>query len=173
LGLQAGDCGRLLEKAPAAHDPRAGSRRMEIDMKELRRFAAIALSVLSTPALADDVIRLTGPDLGVQTHKWDGKTIETDANCFYADKDEFRCMVGGLARIDFSTIEPKESQAFVERNCDTMEKVFHGAKCKLTIRFVYDGFDEMQTGGLFGRITIVKARGDRGSVVSSEKEKRR
>lgn len=81
--------------------------------------AAIALTFAAHASFAQDAPkRLTANDLAVQTHKWDGKKIQTNAHCFYADKDDFRCAVNGpnglagknagFVRIDFTTISPPE-----------------------------------------------------------------
>jgi len=113
-----------------------------------------------------DVVRLAGNDLAVQTHKWDGKIIETKAHCFYADINEYRCMAGTLAtaRIDFSSIEPDDALANIERNCDTIEKM-GGKKCFVTIRFTYESFKEIDMGGLYGKMTMILAKNAEGAIV--------
>lgn len=110
----------------------------------MRRIAFAVLLAVASPAVADDIVRVTMIDLAVQTHKWDGKTMETSAYCFYADVDEFRCTWPGGARVDFSDIEPKDAQTRIEKNCDTLSKAFTRA-CLVKFRFVYDHFTTLAT----------------------------
>ncbi len=67
------------------------------------------------------------------THKWDSKTIQVNAQCFYADTDEYRCAVlspkglpGGLSgtvRIDFDKISPPEIFSCMRRVSELQETV--------------------------------------------------
>ena len=108
---------------------------------------AAALMLLTNLAAADDVKKLSAGDLAVQTHKWDGKMVESQFQCFYADKDEFRCMGGfGEVRVDFSSLNPPDLKSKIENNCDTI-KALRSKSCKVTIRFEYDGFDTLDNNG--------------------------
>ena len=92
-------------------------------------------------ALVDDAPkRLTALDLAVQTHKWDGKAIQANAHCFYADTDEYRCAIGSaenvFVRIDLSNIQPDVMKKNIEDNCDTLAKMLNRA-CSVDITFTY------------------------------------
>lgn len=122
-------------------------------------------------AKAGEIVRVPSREISVQTHKWDGRIIETTASCFYADINEFRCIAEGRGRVDFTDLEPAAARADIEKNCDTTDKVAK-SRCKVTLRFVYDSFEQMDTGGVFGHITIVKAKDDFGAVILPGKKKR-
>ena len=130
-------------------------------------FKIIAAALILAPlgARADDVKRVSGDDLAIQTHKWDGKTIETSGFCFYADVDDFRCLTGvrsSAARIDFANLEPDAARKKIEDNCDTVAKASNKA-CVVRFRFVYDGYATQQVGMTIVR--IVKAKDDSGVIV--------
>ena len=107
------------------------------------------MAVAGGAAAQDPPKRLNADDLGVQTHKWEGKSILTTAQCFYADKDEYRCGVinsRGLmgdgttfVRIDFSQIDPPEMKKVIEDSCDTVEKM-SSRTCRVQIVFTYSGY---------------------------------
>lgn len=108
------------------------------------RLAILALALLgATAAFADDAPKkLTSMDLAVQTHKWDGKLIQTTGQCFFADKDEYRCAVAppmesGMVRVDFTTIEPEAMKQLIEYNCDTLQKWATHA-CSVNMTFTYE-----------------------------------
>lgn len=122
---------------------------------------------ISIPALAQDAPKkLTANDLEVETHKWDGKLIQTIAQCFFADVDEYRCLalrpngMVGEARIDFRTIQPPEIKKFVEDNCDTVEKTFTRS-CRFQINFTYSGIhtEEHSDGSRLAAITAKDSSG--------------
>jgi hypothetical protein len=101
--------------------------------------------LLTVAALAEDAPkRLTADDLSVQTHKWDGKTIQATMRCFFADKDEYRCIVGLSGRtgvrVDFQDIEPPNMKKMIEDKCDTVAKSVLRA-CMVQSTFVYLGND--------------------------------
>ncbi|MGD0188896.1 MAG: hypothetical protein ABSC25_27145 [Roseiarcus sp.] len=114
------------------------------------RSIILALALLgATAALADDTPKkLTSMDLSVETHKWDGKLIQITAQCFYADKDEYRCavmplMAGMLVRVDFSSIEPETMKTLIENNCDTIE-MMTTRPCTVNIVFTYESNDRQE-----------------------------
>lgn len=125
------------------------------------RSAIMALALLgATSALADDAPKkLTSTDLSVETHKWDGKLIQITAQCFYADKDEYRCAVAPIAmgifvRIDFSTIEPDSMKKAIEDSCDTIEKMPTRA-CAANIVFTYENNDRQDKADGSTMMTII------------------
>lgn len=87
---------------------------------------------------------LAASDLAVQTHKWDGKTIQSSGHCFFADVSDYRCAIGVydrvMVRVDFSFVQPDDMKQWIDDHCDTMEKMFTAA-CDVQITFVYDGND--------------------------------
>lgn len=116
-------------------------------------------------AARDDVVRLSPIDLAAQTHKWDGKTVETTLRCFYADVNEFRCTAHlASMRIDFADLQPTDSRASIERDCDTLLKAL-SRKCMVTLRFVYSGFNEQET-NRSNTITVILAKDNLGTIVS-------
>jgi len=74
--------------------------------------------------------------------------------------------------VDFAALTPLAEQSLVEQNCDTMKKSSSN-KCKINVKFIYDSFDEMEVGGLFGKITIVKAADDVGVVTPDKSGRQR
>ena len=124
----------------------------------MKKLIAAALILAPIAAHADDVKKLTGTDLAVQTHKWDGKTIETTGFCFYADVDEYRCMVPGVsggARVDFSKLEPESARKKLEDKCNTISKMLTKA-CSIRFQFVYEGYDTHESGTDVFHIVIAK-----------------
>ena len=113
--------------------------------------------------------KLSAADMGVQTRKWQGKTVETRMSCFYADKDEFRCTTRG-ARVDFSSITPPEARQRVEDDCDTIEKSTR-ARCTFTVRFVWKE-SEMRPLGI-SRLHMITAENDAGEIMLPPAAKRR
>jgi hypothetical protein len=110
----------------------------------MRAILCCLVLFLTTVALAQEPPKkLTAIDLSVETHKWDGKVIQTMVQCFFADTDEYRCAVlppqgGDLVRIDFNKISPPEMKKTVEDNCDTIEKMTTRA-CRFQVVFTYSG----------------------------------
>jgi hypothetical protein len=125
----------------------------------MKKLFAAALFLLPVAAHADDVKKLSGADLAVQTHKWDGKTIETSGFCFYADVNEYRCMVPGAggvgARVDFMTMEPDAARQKIEDHCDTISKMLTKA-CAVRFQFVYESYDTHVSGADVFHIVIAK-----------------
>lgn len=107
-------------------------------------------------------IKLSGRDLSVQTRKWEGKVVQTAFMCFFADKDEFRCIAPGGPRVDFEKLLPESRRAEIERNCDTVTKAA-GKNCRVTVQFVYADYTTAETGGL-GRNHIVIAKDSLGYI---------
>jgi hypothetical protein len=98
---------------------------------------------------------ISAADLSVQSHKWDQKIIQVELSCFYADAGDFRC-TGPHSRVDFTSLYPDSEREIIERDCDTITKS-QTRKCRRTLRFTYEGFEEMDVGGLFGKITVARA----------------
>lgn len=87
------------------------------------------------PDLAGPAKKLLARDLAAQTSKWDGQRIETTMSCFYADRNDYRC-IGGGTRIDVSRVANAEGRQWVEDRCDTLSKSTSRA-CNFRIVFVY------------------------------------
>ena len=130
----------------------------------MRRLVFVLALLSAATARADDVVRVGMADLAVQTHKWDGKTIETTAYCFYTDVNEFRCIYPHGARVDFVELEPDDLRGRIEKNCDTVGKAFTRA-CLVKFRFVYDHFDTL-TGDDGSVIHVVAAKDDEGTLLA-------
>lgn len=109
-----------------------------------------------------DVRRVSPEDLRVETHKWDGKVIETKVNCFYADVNEFRCVANNL-RVDFSEVIPNQAQAFLEKECDTIQKASRKA-CSVFVRFKYSSYERKDSNNIYGATTLIGAVDDLGFV---------
>jgi hypothetical protein len=125
--------------------------------------AAIAIAGSVSWARADDIVRVSMVDLATETHKWEGKTIETTNFCFYADVDEFRCSSPGGARVDFTDIQPEAARKSLESNCDTVSKVLSRA-CRVKVQFVYDHYERVESGD-GGSNPVVFARDFKATVV--------
>ncbi len=121
-------------------------------------------ALLSAPA--SQIRKIAASELAVQTHKWDGDIIETTMRCFYADVNEFRCVAGARARVDFIRLDPPEEQHRVQKACDTQAALLSD-RCNFTIRFVYDGFETMDIGGIMGKSTLILARDHSGMIMPS------
>jgi hypothetical protein len=128
------------------------------------------IGLVLSPCLAQDVPpkRLSADDLSVETHKWDGKSIQTVVQCFYADIDEYRCAVlasSGLpftgkttVRIDFKSIEPADMKKAVEDNCDTIGKMSTKG-CRFQAVFTYEQNEREEEGDSTVRMLILAKDG--------------
>jgi hypothetical protein len=103
-------------------------------------------------------------DLGVQTHKWEGKIVQTRLACFFADDSDMRCLDGNVGRIDFTTIGPEPAKKFLQANCNSLASL-NSPACRVTVRFLYVRFKEADLGGAIGTITVVQALQDTGFIV--------
>jgi hypothetical protein len=130
------------------------------------------LTPSSPPDLGENVLVLPDGELGHLARKWVGRTIETRVSCFYADTQEFHCIVTGGARVDFSDLEPDDARADLEMNCDTLKKSSK-SRCTVTVRFIFAGFEKLETGSLVGAITLIKARHDHGVLIAPKRRKAR
>jgi hypothetical protein len=83
-----------------------------------------------------------------------------NAQCFFADTDEYRCAVlgsnglmgdGGLVRVDFAAISPVEMKKALEDNCDTIEKMVTKL-CRFQIVFTYSTNDRKENNN--GSVTM-------------------
>lgn len=117
--------------------------------ENMRNFTISAIAgalacALPTIVMADDVPkRLAVSDLAVQTHKWDGKTVQTNLYCFFADESDYRCGMATesvFVRIDLHNIQPDDMKKWVEDHCDTTDKMVTRL-CSMSITFVYAGND--------------------------------
>jgi hypothetical protein len=132
--------------------------------------AAILALTGAQGAAAQEIKKLSAADLGVETRKWEGRKIETQLRCFYADKDEYRC-IGGKARVDLSKISNPDGKSYLEDKCDTIERMV-GNACLVTVRFVYSGYRKEETDG-GNKLTMVEAEDDTGEVIPPAARKRR
>ena len=132
-------------------------------------YVVIALFFGSSSFAADEVKKLNASDLTVETHKWQGKKIETVMSCFYADVEDYRC-VGGRARVDFSTISNEEGKQHIEQNCDTVDKSMSN-RCTLRIVFVYEDFERREV-NRSENLTYISAQDEKGEVFPAERKRR-
>lgn len=127
---------------------------------------AMLMALAAFPALAEDVKTLNAADLAVQTHRWEGKLIETTLNCFYADKIDYRCYdynSFARVRVDFQYFDP-DGELFLQKRCDRIE-IANSNACHVIVMFVYDNFDTMPSGGLAGEITLVRPEHGTGYIL--------
>jgi hypothetical protein len=115
-----------------------------------------------------DIRKLSSRDLGVQTRKWDGRTVEGRMSCFYADKDEFRC-IAGTARLDLSNITPLFERQKIEKECDTIDRSERSV-CTVNLRFVWKS-SSMRNLGLRQQHMIVAVQ-DTAEIVPAPRRKR-
>lgn len=138
--------------------------RMQAKAKAMEGQAKADPAPAAAPAIpSTSPVKLSGSDLAVQTHKWDGKVIQTQARCFFADKNEYRCLTAGGPRIDFEKLTPDRARDQIETRCDTIQKMTTKA-CVVTLQFVYEGYTQQETGGL-GQLKLVVAKDGAGHVV--------
>lgn len=162
------------EIAPCLNGLIPGLERMKkaLDMaaEKARPAQTAAAAAAASPAAGKPVDKpvdkkLTAADMGVETSKWNGKYVEATLQCFYADKNEYRC-TAGTGRIDFSELTPNEQQEKLEKDCDTIANMSKMI-CRRTVRFVYKGSEMVNVGGLMGRMNLVRAVENRGEIVAS------
>lgn len=119
------------------------------------------------PVAAPGVFRKIAPaDLAIESHKWDGLSVETALNCFYADVAEFRCFdVRSFARVrvDFSEMDPA-GEGYLKAHCDTSAAA-DGRACFVKLHFVYGGYNREELGGLTGHVTFVHPKDGHGEIV--------
>lgn len=132
-------------------------------------FAAALVGMSAHASLAQEVKTLSPADLAIQTTKWQGKMVETTFRCFYADKDEFRC-IAGRTRVDFSALEPAEARTTLENKCDTVEGLAKNSQCVVKIRFEYEDSEIKDNNG--SRLTVVSAKDSKGEIIPTGKKKR-
>jgi len=132
--------------------------------------AAVLFVLCANSSFAQEAKALSSADLAVQTSKWEGRLVEATFRCFYADKDEFRC-IAGRARVDFSEIVPAEARAELENKCDTIEGAARRPECSVKVRFTYEGSDIQQSG--ISSLTVVSAKDGKGEIIPTAKKKRR
>src|SRR5271166_1428815 len=117
----------------------------------------LLISLVASPALAQEATVLRASDLAVQTHRWEGEVVETTLNCFYADKQDYRCYDAksfARVRVDFVSFD-SDGEAFLQRRCDRIDVADTDA-CRVTLRFTYQSFDVMPSGDSFGDLTLIK-----------------
>ncbi|HLW92112.1 MAG TPA: hypothetical protein VKS78_12555 [Roseiarcus sp.] len=108
-----------------------------------RTLGSVLAFTLSSVAIAQDAPkRLAASDLSVETHEWDGKSIQTTVQCVYLGANDYKCAVvpitgNGLVRMDFSSVDPPEMKKVIEENCDTVEKMTTKA-CRFQVEFIYE-----------------------------------
>ncbi len=128
----------------------------------------LALFLLAaTPSFGNDFEILKPNDLAVETHKWQGMAVQTTLNCFFADRNDYRCFDTqsyARVRVDFRSFDP-DGEIFLKENCDRIDKANSNA-CRVTILFIYDSFDELPVGGFAGHITLVVPEDYKGYVVA-------
>ncbi|SOC84799.1 hypothetical protein SAMN05421890_3290 [Ensifer adhaerens] len=113
-------------------------------VKAFSVFVAVILSATTAVAWDNAAKKVKGNDLAVETHKYDGRLIQTTANCFLADKDDIRCLAGFGARIDFSTVTGEGMSNYLFDKCDTIENLPKNI-CRFDIQFTYSGFSSQPT----------------------------
>lgn len=156
---QQAECIRAIA-APIAR--MAGAAQKIIDQAKRIAPSALVASGVERPAPQELPKKLAAADFSVETSKWNDRLVEISLRCFYADKDEFRCLAGS-GRVDFASISPPAARQKLENDCDSIAKLDTKA-CRRTVRFVYQGSASRETGGL-GRMVLIKARSDHGEIV--------
>jgi hypothetical protein len=138
----------------------------------MRTFLAGFAIVSASLAMADEPPKkLSAIDLAVQTHKWDGKVVQTTAQCFYADVDEYRCAIGAsgnvFVRVDFAEIEPPEIKKAIEDNCDTIQKMMT-RNCSFQVTFTYmsNDWEEQNSGSV---MMLIEAQDNKGTFIKAKR----
>lgn len=96
-------------------------------------------------------------DIYVAYNKYVGKPIEVrGVNCYYADKDDYRCIaIGGNAVVFFADdIEPAMAREAIENDCGEVKKAFASSACKRTIRLTAANISDDVISGYKTRISV-------------------
>jgi hypothetical protein len=96
-------------------------------------------------------------DIFVAYNKYVGKPIEVrGVNCYYADKDDYRCIaIGGNAVVFFADdIEPAMAREAIENDCGEVKKAFASSACKRTIRLTAENISDDVISGYKTRISV-------------------
>ena len=109
---------------------------------------------------SDPPKRIDADDLAIAPNKYIGKNVELNKmQCFYADKDEYRCVAGGASAtillIQAPDITPAVEKQKLENECGEIKKMAT-TLCRRTLRFSPVGVDN-DTVGLRSR-TVVTAQ---------------
>lgn len=147
--------------APNTNDERPSADASEDTAARLERIAR-------TFASSSDFTAISAGDLSVQTHKWDMKILQVELNCFYADAGDFRC-TGPRSRVDFTALYPDSERKIIERDCDTIDKS-QTRRCRRTLRFTYESFEEMDVGGFLGKLTVARAGLNLGVIMPTREQ---
>jgi hypothetical protein len=120
---------------------------------------SLALLAFIGPALGEDTKTykvVDAADLGIGSRKYMGKDIEVrQTRCYYADVEDYRCLIGPLVVVFAKKIVPEEAQKRIEESCDTIKKAGQSTECVSSIRFNATEFVSDIVGG-YQRRTIIK-----------------
>lgn len=126
------------------------------------------------PIAPTDYKTVDPSDLYVAPSKFIGKPIQVNgARCFYADKDEFRCMLqtGSSVVVLLSpTLTPAATQTEIEDACGAIKVAMTSARCRRTLRFVPLKHDSDAVDAMTKRIIIIAPAVE---VASAEPSRRR
>jgi hypothetical protein len=95
-------------------------------------------------------------DIFVAYSKYVGQPIEVrDVRCYYADKDDYRCISIGGSTVAFfaQDIEPATAREAIENDCGEMKKVMTSA-CKRTIRLTAENISDDLISGYQKRVGV-------------------
>jgi hypothetical protein len=96
-------------------------------------------------------------DIHVAPRKFVGKPIEIrNAKCFYADKDDYRCMApsrGMVTTVFATSVGPANEKEALETDCGAIKKIDSPA-CRRTIRIVPVDFAEDAPNAFAKRIVV-------------------
>ncbi|OCC05097.1 hypothetical protein BA190_09280 [Labrys sp. WJW] len=100
-------------------------------------------------------------DLYVSPNKYKGTAVEwRNAQCLYADKDEYRCASNGrgmTVMIVARKITPDNERTMLENDCDSVKSTFT-KKCRRTIRFTLLGSTMDDIGGIENKRVVLLAK---------------
>lgn len=100
-------------------------------------------------------------DFAVAPRKFIGTGVEMRGmQCFYADKDDFRCFTdrdGEIVTVLTKVLQPDRQRAEIESDCGSARTATASPRCRRTIRFVPLAARREKVGPITDRLTVVAA----------------
>ncbi len=96
-------------------------------------------------------------DIMVSPGKFRGKPLELKSvQCFYADKDEYRCLANSssVVMVTAPEITPTEAKATLENACGQIKKIT-SKECRRRIRFTAQYIEEDEVNAMVKRSVVV------------------
>jgi hypothetical protein len=131
-----------------------------IDLDDAAADIQPGVTTKQTLATPPTEFRLVDPlDFSVAPRKFMGTGVEMrNMQCFYADKDDFRCFTtrsSEIVTVLTKTLQPDRQRAEIESDCGSVRAASNSSKCRRTIRFVPISAERERVGPLTERLTVM------------------